>query len=190
MIVNNTGGSFYRRGGCRYVWRREWRGWASGQSATELALMAPVLIILLLVAADFGRLFYLSVAVNNAARTGVQYGAQNVGTASQTASCTCASANTTTCTSSNNCICAAAYADASNINGFTATPSEFCQCDPADGGAVVTCPGASGATPCPTMSDMRIYVQVNTAATFKTVVSWPGIPSSVQVNGSAVMREQ
>src|SRR5438552_14723579 len=135
MIAKYTGGSrFFGPGGFRELWRR----CAAGQSAVELALLAPVLMLLLLVAADFGRLFYLSVAVNNAAHSGVQYGAQNVGTASQTAACTCSSASTSTCGGSNNCICAAACADATNISGFTATASEFCQCDPTDGSGVVT----------------------------------------------------
>jgi Flp pilus assembly protein TadG len=139
----------------------------------ELALIAPVIILLLVVAADFGRLFYLSVAVNNAARAGVQYGAQNVGDAADTGP--------------NGGIVTAAKNDAVNIGGFTATATEFCQCDD---GTTVTCPGVTGAKPCTNMSDMRIYVQCNTSATFTTITKWPGIPSSVTVNGQAVMREQ
>jgi Flp pilus assembly protein TadG len=46
--------------------------WARGQSMTELALAAPALVLLFLAAADFGRLFYTWIAVNNAARAGAQ----------------------------------------------------------------------------------------------------------------------
>lgn len=39
-----------------------------GQALVEFALVAPVMLLLLLVAVDFGRLFFSYVAVNNAAR--------------------------------------------------------------------------------------------------------------------------
>ncbi len=53
---------------------------ARGQSAVELALVTPIMIVLLLVAADFGRVFYTSIAVNNAARARpAQYGSRERG---------------------------------------------------------------------------------------------------------------
>ena len=55
--------------------------WATGQSAVELALALSVLLLLLLAGADFARVFYMTVAVNNAARAGAQYGSQTVITA-------------------------------------------------------------------------------------------------------------
>src|ERR1700687_3108831 len=45
-------------------WRLLPRGYQDGQSAVELALLAPVLVIILLVLIDLGRLFYLSIEVN------------------------------------------------------------------------------------------------------------------------------
>ena len=44
-----------------------------GQALVEFALLAPVLLLLMLLAVDFGRLFFSYVAVNNAAREGAAY---------------------------------------------------------------------------------------------------------------------
>ncbi len=48
----------------------------------EFALILPVMMLLLLIAIDFGRLFYLYVGVTNAAREGAAYAAQNPSNAS------------------------------------------------------------------------------------------------------------
>jgi Flp pilus assembly protein TadG len=48
-----------------------------GQALVELALVLPVLLLLALLAVDFGRLFTTYVAVNNAAREGAFFAAQH-----------------------------------------------------------------------------------------------------------------
>ncbi len=48
-----------------------------GQALVEFALVLPVLLLLTLVAVDFGRLFFSYIQVNNAAREGAAYGAGN-----------------------------------------------------------------------------------------------------------------
>lgn len=48
-----------------------------GQSLIELALVVPVLIVVLLGIAEFSRLWYAYITVDNAARVGAQYGAQS-----------------------------------------------------------------------------------------------------------------
>ena len=52
--------------------RRLSRG-TRGQSLMELALIAPLLIILMLGAIDFGRVFFAYVSVTNGARNGADY---------------------------------------------------------------------------------------------------------------------
>jgi len=47
----------------------------AGQSFVEFAILFPVLLLLLLIAIDFGRLFFTYVQVNNAAREGAAYAA-------------------------------------------------------------------------------------------------------------------
>jgi Flp pilus assembly protein TadG len=46
-----------------------------GQSLVEFALIAPVFLVLLLMAVDFGRLFFTYIQVSNAAREAAAYGA-------------------------------------------------------------------------------------------------------------------
>ena len=48
---------------------------ARGQALVEFALVAPVMLVIMLLAVDFGRLFFTYVAVNNAAREGAFYAA-------------------------------------------------------------------------------------------------------------------
>ncbi|MGH8013726.1 MAG: TadE/TadG family type IV pilus assembly protein [Candidatus Binataceae bacterium] len=134
-----------------------------GQSAVELALLAPVLILILLAAADFGRLFYTSIAVSNAARAGAQYGAQSVITAADA-----------------NGMVAAAQSDGTNIADLTASAQQ-CTCQ--NSTSVALCPAAYcvGDT-------WATFVEVDTHATFNTLLSYPGVPSSVPLSGKAVMQ--
>jgi Flp pilus assembly protein TadG len=48
-----------------------------GQTLVEFALILPVFMLLLLIAIDFGRMFFTYVQVNNAAREGAHYGAKS-----------------------------------------------------------------------------------------------------------------
>jgi PKD repeat protein len=47
----------------------------SGQSLVEFALVLPLLIVLLVMAVDFGRLYFSYIQINNAAREGAAFGA-------------------------------------------------------------------------------------------------------------------
>jgi len=48
-----------------------------GVAAIEFAVVLPILMLLLLGAADFGRCFYTSVAITNTARAGAEYGSMH-----------------------------------------------------------------------------------------------------------------
>jgi Flp pilus assembly protein TadG len=139
--------------------------WARGQSLVELAISLPVLVLLFLAAVDFGRVFYMWIAVNNAARAGAQYGSQNVVNAANSAG-----------------MSLAATTDGSNIAGLSATAS---QCTCAAGTSVPVCSGSSYNC---TNAPMAIYVEVDTQAPFNTVITYPGIPSSITVTGKAIMQ--
>jgi Flp pilus assembly protein TadG len=134
-----------------------------GQSMAELALALPVLILLFLAAIDFGRAFYVWIAVNNAARAGAQYGSQTVITAADSAGMTLA-----------------ATTDGANIPGISATASQ-CTCVP--GTLVPPCP-----TSYCTNAPQGTFVEVDTQAPFSTVSRYPGIPSSITVTGKAIMQ--
>jgi Flp pilus assembly protein TadG len=66
--------------------RRRLPSWSGGrgQSLVELALIAPVLIVLMLGVIDFGRVYFAHVAVTNAAQNGAAYAAQNAINAADT----------------------------------------------------------------------------------------------------------
>jgi Flp pilus assembly protein TadG len=136
-----------------------------GQSAVELAMVTPVLIVLLLGAADMGRAFYFGIAANSAARAGAQYGSQSVITAADSAG-----------------MRAAAQTDAANISGLSVTAS---QCTCASSSTVSACPSSY----C-TDSPSATYVEVDTQVPFHTVVTYPGIPSSITLSGKAIMQVQ
>jgi Flp pilus assembly protein TadG len=139
-----------------------------GQSIVELALLAPVLMALLAGAIEIGRLAYVYMTLVSAARAGVQYGAQNSGTAIDIAGMRTAAVN-----------------DATNITGVTATPSYFCKCFD---GTTYTANSTCALSSCTGSSILILYVQVVTAATFNTLTHYPVVPSSLSLSSTAVMR--
>ena len=134
------------------------------QAAVEFAMLLPVLIVLLMFVGEFLRVYYTAIELNNAARAGVQYGVHSPANAADFAG-----------------MQQAALQDGSDVGGMTATASQFCECSD---GSAVSC-GTAGAC-----ADERVYVEVDTAATFYTLTDWPGIPKSIALSGKAVMREQ
>ena len=144
--------------------------WSSGkgQSAVELAIVLPVLLLLLVVIADFARVFFVSIAVNNAARAGAQYGSQKPQTAADSAG-----------------MVAAASADAANISNWNTPTASQCTCVGAIPQTVPLC-AASYCTHAPTAT----YVTVNTSATYNTILNYPGISSSYTLTGQAIMQVQ
>ena len=146
-----------------------------GQSAVELALVAPVLFTLLLMVGDYGRVFFQAIAVADAARAGAQYGAQNFSTSIDS-----------------NGIAHAATDDARQVSGLTVTSSTFCTCT--GSAAIVTC----SSTACTAPATEKTFVQVNTSATFTTSFSWGitvggqhvGLPTTTPLAASSVLEVQ
>ena len=138
-----------------------------GQAFVELALILPVLILLIVGAAELGRLAYASIEVSNSARAGVAYGAQNHITASDTPGIQLAATN-----------------DSTDI-ASTATPVVSLSCSCSDGSAI-TC--ANAGTQCVSPARIIEYVQVSTSASVNTVFHYPGIPNTVTLHGKAIMR--
>jgi Flp pilus assembly protein TadG len=139
---------------------------ARGQSYVELAFALPVLVIILVVAADFGRLFYTYLEVINAARAGAQYGSNSVITAADAAG-----------------MAAAAKQDGANVPNLTVSASQ-CTC----GTSTAFIPACSSSY-C-TNDPQGNYVVVNAQVPFATIVRYPGVPSSITLKGQAVMQVQ
>jgi hypothetical protein len=140
------------------------RRYSRGQSFVEFAVLAPVLLLFLLAIADFGRVFFVAIALNNAARAGTQYGIQSPANAADFSG-----------------MAQAAQNDASGIGGVTATASEYCECP--DG-------SSQACDQSPSCGDMRVYVEVDTSGSFQTLLNYPGIPSSITLNGKSIVREE
>lgn len=134
-----------------------------GIAAVELALILPFLVLLLLGVVEVGRAAFISIAVSNAARAGVQYGAQSSGTASDNAG-----------------MIQKAKDDA-QVTGMTATARYFCECSNAPGTEVSCSTGCSG-------SRLIEFVQVNTTVPFDSLFHYPGLPQSFTMKGKATMR--
>lgn len=138
-----------------------------GQALVELALLMPIFILLILGAAEFGRLAYAAIEVSNAARAGVAYGAQTHITASDGAGMT-----------------AAALADAPNVSTISVSSvSNFCVCST---GGSLTCTNALAS--CPSPARVIEYVQVNTTANVNPLIHVPGLPNTFTLHGQAIMR--
>ena len=136
-----------------------------GNAVIEFALGSTLLFLLLGGVSDFARLFYYANIVSNAAHAGIQLGMYNAASPDLNAMKT------------------AALAEPGSLTGLTASTSEYCQCAGTTGtvGCTSTCTG--GTTP-------QMYLQVTTSYPFNTVVTWPSIPSTVNVSYTATARVQ
>lgn len=129
--------------------------------------------------ADFGRVFFVSIAVDNAARAGAQFGSQSTATASaaeepsgmQQAACndygitTFATCKTILNPTATQCTCGTATQSVPKCDSDTGTPY---------------CKDTTTAT----------YVTVNTSATFNTILNYPGIANTYTLAGQAIMQVQ
>jgi len=156
------------------------RSGETGQALLELALMLPILCLLVVGITDLGRAAAVTLAVNNAATAGVEYGSQNGSTASDLTG-----------------MQSHALADTANNNlpgtlTFPSLPSNGCACD--INGAGTSCtypiPTASCSTILDNCATGKIVecVQVVTSMSYDSLLYFPGIPTSYSVTGHAVMR--
>ena len=155
-----------------------------GQSVLEIALLMPVLCLLLLGIIEMGRYAEISILVSNAARAGVQYGAQNPATAADNTGIQTAALNDAQngCqgSSTSNCLTVVPVANTPTM-GYA-----LCGCSgstPTNGNCVnppppPLCPG----------SEWLVYVRVNTTGSFKPIFGYPGIPNPVTISSVAQMR--
>jgi len=133
-----------------------------GASLVEFGLMLPFLVLFLLGVIDLGRAYYINLEVTNAAYAGALYGTQNP----------------TDVTGMQN----AALGDAADLAGMTVAATYGCECS--DGSNVVA---ACSSQPSCGVNVVN-FVQVNTSVTYKPIFPWPGIPTSLAMQGSAKLR--
>ena len=130
----------------------------------ELALLAPVLMLMLVGVIDFGGAIYEQMQLTSAARAGVQFAIQSAANVDDTVGILQAVQN-------------AGSLDTANV---TITTTQFCGCP--DGSAATctdTCGG--GGTP-------GTYVSITVVEQYSTLFPYPGIDNPITLEGNAVMR--
>jgi Flp pilus assembly protein TadG len=136
----------------------------AGSVLVEVAIMLPFLILLVLGAVDFSRVFFAAIELNNAVRAGAEYGARTTATATNTAN-----------------IQSTVTGDAANLSGVVATSTSYC-----------TCPGSSAtvgcATTCAGYGKPKLYVSVTGTYTWDSLVNWPGLEETVALTRTVIMR--
>lgn len=139
-----------------------------GAALVELAVVGAMLCMVVLGVIDFGRISYTAMALTNAARAGAMYGAQPNKSAD--------SANMRI-TAENS-----ASADIGAITVTTHPP----QCECQVGGVttvMLTCASACAGT-------IRTRVNVTTSKVFNMFTKFPGLPGTVTISRTAIMRAQ
>lgn len=147
------------------------KGRRRGSVTVELALSVPMLMLMMAGAADFARLFYHAVTLDNASNTGAFYGAQNVVLSADYAG-----------------MVLVAKEDAQDLTAVSATPDRFCDCPNKTEVDCFTgkCTGFYGGTGL--YGTPRSYTKVAVEQTFEPLLPWPGIPNPVVVRDTAFMR--
>jgi Flp pilus assembly protein TadG len=152
---------------CRRLFRTGRVG-ENGQSLVELALVLPLLVVFLLGAVEIGQFAYESIEVANAAKAGIQYGAQNRATAADSTGIQSAAAN-----------------DAANLNGLVTTSSYSCTCS----NSSYTPSSCTDNTTCSSNnSQIEVTLKVNTSVSFKSLIHIPNKPSTITLYGQAVQK--
>jgi Flp pilus assembly protein TadG len=136
-----------------------------GGAMVELAVVLPVLILLAIGVMDYGRVFFTSIAVANAARAGAEFGAAVTG-------------NQNDQTEIQNF----AKLDGAEASPITVTSSTVCKC----GGTVVTCSGST----CAGYGVPRVYIQVTASKNVALLLKYPGLSTTVTISRTATFRAQ
>jgi Flp pilus assembly protein TadG len=144
----------------RSSWRKD-----SGQTLIEVALLLPLLLLLLVGTIEIGRFAYYAILVANSARAGAQYGSQSLVTSADTAGITTAAKN-----------------DGQSIAALGVTVHQECGC--VGSSISTTCP----ATACTYPNHALVYVQVHVSGTFNSIFHYPGLPTSLALSSTDVMR--
>ncbi len=146
-------------------WHRRLKS-RSGTFIVEFAIQMPLLMLIMVGAADFSRVFYHSITVANASGVGSFYGSEsNIQAANFTM------------------IKILAENDAKNLTGLTVTPSLYCDCP--DGTAVDCITGTCG-----TYGSPRVYARTEVEQTFRLFIPWPGVPDPVHISAATLTRVQ
>jgi Flp pilus assembly protein TadG len=158
-----------------------------GIAAIEFALMTPILVVLVLGAADYGTLMNTSASLRGATRAGAEYAKANWNNPSVT--------NVTTATEQTVCGFLGLTYSSSSASCSPVTPpvtpgvSTSCTCD--DDTSVTPCP-PTGANPCASQTNPGVlqYVTVTAQQNFNAILSWTSVVFPTQVSATTTVRTQ
>ncbi len=145
----------------------------AGQSFVEIALTLPVLVILLVGAAEFATIAFAAIEVSNAARAAVAYGALSTTMGDSTG------------------IKNAAIMDASNLNPALATSNVtvstvgVCSSGAACTGTGSTCTNTDCRNPANPGDQIETILTVDISYPFTPKIHLPGVPASYTLHGHA-----
>ena len=139
-----------------------------GGALVELAVVLPVLVLIAIGVMDYGRVYYTSVTVANAARAAAEWGAY-----ARTGSYT----SYTDIQNFGNL----EGADAGSVTITTNPP--LCRCSPT--GSSVSCTTSCGGYGAP-----QVYVTASATKTVALILRYPGLPANVTISRSATFRAQ
>jgi Flp pilus assembly protein TadG len=146
--------------------RKAWSIWKKadqGSSIVETALILPVLFLMLVVAVDLGRAYYVAIEVTSAAHAGALYGAQF---SNDTVGMTTAAA-----------------LDAPDVPTLKAVATYGCECAEG-GGASPSC----ATVPASCTYNVVNYAEVDTSVNYVPILIYPGLPQSFTLTGKSIMR--
>jgi Flp pilus assembly protein TadG len=135
-----------------------------GVTAIEFAVIAPIMIGMFISIADLGLGLYTQVQLANAAQAGAAYAMQK-GYNGDTMR-TVAQAST-------------------RLTSVTVATSQFCGCPSTTGVTVTTC-----ASSCGDGLTAGTFAQVIASKAYSTLLSYPGIPSTINMSETATARTQ
>lgn len=135
-----------------------------GSAAIELAVVSPLLLLLIIGVLDYGRAFYTSITVANAARAGAEYGAEGPVQSANIAG-----------------MMDFAQGDGQDAGTLTLSARRYCEC--AGTAAACTTACAGGAAP-------DVFVEVTATKALSMLLPYPGLPSTLSIARTATFRSQ
>lgn len=148
--------------------RYEKRKGRAGVAAVELALVLPFLMLLMVIAVDWARIFYYAVTVQYAARDGAYWASDYPGIFRYSSVSDAVTSENTNLDSSKITL--------TNEYSTDSDPrSASWQTNSTSDGSVSSIPNAT-------------YVRVTVAYSFNTVTRWPGVPDTTVITRQCVMK--
>lgn len=138
-----------------------------GGALVEVAIFSPLLMLLALGTVDYGRVVYQDIALERAALAGAQWGAQSSSASENLAGIKAAVVRD--------------LGDGLSANGVATEAERYCAC-PDD--SVIDCSSGS----CSGNARPSVYVRVQVAKTFSTLIDYPGLPGELTLIRDAQVR--